>query len=166
MQNPVEWGDEKMAYAGIMKQGRLDNAPAKRDHFIKIKAHVDLKGDLGIRERFLAKGNDWADKEALKAEELHQPPDLHYKEGLEDTTKKVKSILNVLANVLPLWPLSKERHKRTPTAPATVAKTNRLPAEHRDLLVPYDLTPTCIFCCTSLPRYLLNSFKVVAWMLA
>jgi len=129
----LEGADEKMAYAGIMKQARRDNAPAKWDQFLKVKAHVDLKGNLSVKERFRAKGNDWADKEALKAEELHQPPDLHYKEGLEDTTKKVKSILNVLANVLPLWPLSKERHKRTPKEPTVDAKSNRLPAEHRHL---------------------------------
>jgi len=69
----VEWGDEKMAYAGIMKQARRDNAPAKWDQFLKVKAHVDLMGNLGVKERFRAKGNDWADKEALKAEELHNP---------------------------------------------------------------------------------------------
>ena len=122
-----EWGDEKMAYAGIMKQARLDNAPAKWDHFLKVKAHVDLKSDLDTRSRFLAKGNDWADKEALKAEELHQPPDLQYKNDLEGTTKKVKSILKVLANVLPLWPLTKERHKRVVKEPVAAKKVNKLP---------------------------------------
>jgi len=96
-----EWGDEKMAYAGIMKQARLDNAPAKWDHFLKVKAHVDLKSDLDAKSRFLAKGNDWADKEALKAEELHQPPDPQYKADLDGTVKKVKSILKVTGQRAP-----------------------------------------------------------------
>ena len=129
--DPDTWGDEKKAYSGIMKQARIDDACNKWDKFVKVKAHVTLSQDMSPLEIFHAKGNDWADKQALMAEELHQKPDPQQKSDFERMTKVVKCVLKVIANVLPLWPMYTERHVRDTSVKGSAAPVKQTRMRHQ-----------------------------------
>ena len=90
-QRPAEaWGQDEMAYAGVMRIAERHRDKEGWEQFIKVKAHVDLSNtDLTAREKWLATGNDRADHHAKTAGKLHE-------QATDGVTKLLEGQINPL----------------------------------------------------------------------
>ena len=109
--NPVaEWGHEKLAYAGVMRNAARMQKDGCFGSIEKVKAPVSLVGLTG-REHFLAVGNDRADKKAKETAQLHKQPDSETLKRYQMAEEQATTALKVIAAVMKLWPYAKD-HKR------------------------------------------------------
>ena len=85
---------------------------------VKCKAHVlddmseQLIEELSPEEERVAKGNDGADHHAKTALQLFDPVDPELRGSIDRATQHVRAAVHVIAKMLPLWAMSKEKKKR------------------------------------------------------
>ena len=97
------WGDERVMYAGCMRQALVSDPAGNLAKVEKVKAHQDIEDiDLNVRESFLAWGNHRADRHAELAEALHDSPDAEVADLLAAEFEKVRVVLAVIGAVLPM----------------------------------------------------------------
>ena len=109
------WVDEKKAYGGVMlKAFEWSEGPDKDINFIKVKAHMKEKGMDGLsdRDKFLATGNDVADKLADDGEAMHPQAEKELQDETKRLGESLKATVEVMGAVLPLWPFSDRKLKR------------------------------------------------------
>ena len=134
---------QKARYAGVLRHALSQPAFASLASLSWVKAHVADQGgldDLSPLARFHALGNQAADQGAEDAHEQHPPFPLGHLQEHDAAAKLTKHILDIMAAVLPLWPLCAEdrllraappKPPRPPRLAAAPLVHARACAEHR-----------------------------------
>jgi len=157
MQNHDHWRGKGCYHAvlrGLARNRRLHLL----SRFVKVKAHVDADSCSDDAERFLATGNDLADKGAKAAVALHPGIPEECRQQASRAVKVARGVLKLAAVLLRQWPKAEKLEKAArppdPTPPPDAAvglevgSEDEVPAPRRAqggraLVVPECLEPMC-----------------------
>ena len=125
-----QWDNERHAYSGLMRQVIVADPNSNLQEIIKVEAHVDIFEDMDGDDEFKAQGNHLADQWADKAEKLHPQPPKELLEAVNADIAKVRSVIDVIGELIPLWPYTSNKAKRRPKVLKTI-KQHRVGIVHR-----------------------------------
>ena len=148
------WSKPMAAFAGtqkaieIIRQQIGQSIPVR-----KVKAHQAVDQLTG-RERQLAQGNQWADEAAKLGSAMHPEPFPSSVRHLHAHIQLYNQLMELVAAMLPLWPVARERHgQRLDRTPVEARRACRVSTRKQERMVQsghqwfaQDNGFTCVLC--------------------
>ena len=115
------WPHMSTAYAATMRRMSTYEGAIHLEKVEKVKSHLtENSTNSNLLNRQIC-GNNKVDEYALKAEGLHPLPELDVQKRISLEISDAKNVVKVIGHLLPLWPWSNVKHKRTKTTKDSTA---------------------------------------------